>query len=110
MLTIKAMTGGETYVAHHLSNNDYYAVGESITGEWIGRGAQLLGLEGAVNMEQFEAIRQGVSPSSGDFLRPRQSADRLMNLARSWQQHAICMTSPSQLRRPFLFKHWKILG
>ena len=76
MLTIKAMTGGETYAAHHLSNNDYYAVGESITGEWIGRGAELLGLEGAVSMEQFDAIRQGVDPSTGEFLRQRQSADR----------------------------------
>src|SRR5882757_6366457 len=76
MLTIKAMTGGETYAAHHLSNNDYYSVGESITGEWIGRGAQLLGLEGAVTMEQFDAIRQGVDPPTGEFLRQRQSADR----------------------------------
>jgi conjugative relaxase-like TrwC/TraI family protein len=76
MLTIKAMTGGETYAAHHLSNNDYYAVGESITGEWIGRGAELLGLEGAVSMEQFDAIRQGIDPSTGEFLRQRQSADR----------------------------------
>ncbi len=76
MLTIKAMTGGETYAAHHLSNNDYYAVGESITGEWMGRGAELLGLEGAVNLEQFEAIRQAVDPATGEFLRQRQSADR----------------------------------
>ena len=70
MLTIKAMTGGETYAARHLSNNDYYAVGETITGEWLGRGAELLGLEGAVTMEQFDAIRQGNDPSTGKFLRP----------------------------------------
>ena len=70
------MTGGETYAAHHLSNNDYYSVGESITGQWMGRGAELLGLEGAVTMEQFDAIRQGVDPSTGEFLRQRQSADR----------------------------------
>jgi conjugative relaxase-like TrwC/TraI family protein len=80
MLTIRAMTGGETYAAHHLSNNDYYAVGETITGEWIGRGAQLLGLEGAVTMEQFDAIRKGVDPSTGEFLRQRQSADRFNEL------------------------------
>jgi conjugative relaxase-like TrwC/TraI family protein len=77
MLTIKAMAGGETYAAHHLSNNDYYAVGETITGDWIGRGAQLLGLEGAVSMEQFDAIRQGNDPATGEFLRQRQSADRI---------------------------------
>ena len=76
MLTIKAMAGGGTYAAHHLSNNDYYAVGETITGQWAGRGAELLGLQGAVSMEQFDAIRQGLDPTSGEFLRQRQSADR----------------------------------
>lgn len=76
MLTIKAMTGGETYAARHLSNNDYYAVGETVTGQWIGHGAKLLGLEGDVTMEQFDSIRQGIDPASGQFLRQRQSADR----------------------------------
>jgi conjugative relaxase-like TrwC/TraI family protein len=80
MLTIKAMAGGETYAARHLSNNDYYSVGETITGEWIGRGAQLLGLKGEVTMEQFEAIRQGNDPATGEFLRQRHSADRLSEL------------------------------
>jgi conjugative relaxase-like TrwC/TraI family protein len=76
MLTVKAMTGGEGYAANHLSNSDYYSVGETVTGQWIGRGAELLGLEGAVTMEQFEAIRQAIDPSTGEFLRQRQSADR----------------------------------
>lgn len=76
MVTIKAMTGGETYAANHLSNNDYYAEGETVTGQWTGHGAKLLGLEGAVTMEQFEAIRQGNDPRTGEFLRQRKSADR----------------------------------
>jgi conjugative relaxase-like TrwC/TraI family protein len=80
MLTIKAMTGGVTYAAHHLSNNDYYSVGERVTGQWLGRGAELLGLEGAVTMEQFEAIRQGIHPETGEFLRQRQSADRFNDI------------------------------
>ncbi len=76
MLTIKAMTGGETYAAHHLSNNDYYSVGETIQGQWMGHGAELLGLKGAVTMEQFEAVRLGEHPTTGEYLRPRQSANR----------------------------------
>jgi conjugative relaxase-like TrwC/TraI family protein len=76
MLTIKAMTGGETYAAHHLSNNDYYSVGETVTGQWMGRGALMLGLEGDVTMEQFDSIRLGRHPSTGEFLRPRQNVDR----------------------------------
>ena len=54
-----------------------YAVGETVTGEWIGRGAELLGLTGAVKMEDFDAIRQGVGTfSTGEYLRPRQNVDR----------------------------------
>ena len=71
MLTIRAMTGGATYASHHLSNNDYFSVGETIEGQWIGRGAELLGLEGKVELEQFEAIREGLDPRTGEFLRPR---------------------------------------
>ena len=69
MLTIKAMAGGETYARNHLRNNDYYSVGETIEGQWMGRGAELLGLEGAVTMDQFDAIRQGNDPSTGEFLK-----------------------------------------
>ncbi len=76
MLTIRALSGGETYASRHLSSNDYYSENEKVIGTWIGQGAELLGLEGEVRMEQFDSIRQGLDPSSGEFLRPRQSADR----------------------------------
>ena len=80
------MTGGETYASHHLSNNDYYSVGETITGEWMGRGAELLGLEGAVTMEEFDAIRQAIDPSTGEFLRQRKSADRYATVERNGEE------------------------
>jgi conjugative relaxase-like TrwC/TraI family protein len=35
-----------------------------------------LGLRGNVNHEQFEAIREGCHPETGEFLRPRHGADR----------------------------------
>ena len=70
------MTGGENYARNHLGNNDYYSVGETIEGRWMGRGAKLLGLEGKVDLEHFEAIRQGNDPFSAEFLRQRHSADR----------------------------------
>src|SRR5689334_1387244 len=77
MLTIKAMTGGETYANRHLANNDYYSVGDRVTGQWMGRGAALLGLDGAaVTMQQFDAIRQADHPATGVHLRQRHSADR----------------------------------
>src|SRR5450755_1652788 len=76
MLTIKAMAGCVSYAEHHLSHNDYYSESETITGRWMGRGAEMLGLRGDVTVEQFEAIRQSIDPATGDFLRQRHSADR----------------------------------
>ena len=83
MVTGKPMTGGETYLANHLSNNDYYSEGEKVTGQWLGYGAEKLGLSGEVTIEQFEAIRQGNDPSTGEFLRQRQSADRYGEVTRN---------------------------
>jgi len=77
MLTIRAMSNGEGYAARHLAHSDYYAEGERVVGRWFGRGAELLGLTGEVQSEHFEAIRQGLDPFSGEFLRQRHSADRV---------------------------------
>ena len=71
------MTGAAGYAGRHLQQNDYYAEGERVKGAWYGNGAQQLGLEGEVQPEQFEAIRQGLDPESGEFLRQRHSADRI---------------------------------
>jgi conjugative relaxase-like TrwC/TraI family protein len=70
------MSDGTGYSARHLEHSDYYAEGERVTGRWQGRGAELLGLAGEVRAEDFEAIRDGLDPRSGEFLRQRQSADR----------------------------------
>jgi conjugative relaxase-like TrwC/TraI family protein len=61
----------------------YYSVGEKVTGQWIGRGAELLGLEGAVTMQEFDTIREAVDPSTGEFLRRRRSADRYGRVERN---------------------------
>ena len=77
MLTIRAMSDGKGYSARHLEHNDYYAEGECVTGQWQGRGAELLGLRGEVKAEEFESVRQGMDPTMHEFLRLRHSADRL---------------------------------
>ena len=76
MLTIRAMADGKGYSARHLEHSDYYAEGERVTGRWYGRAAELLGLQGDVRQEDGEAIREGLDPGTGVFLRQRQSADR----------------------------------
>src|ERR1700682_926091 len=77
MLTIRAMSNGRGYAAQHLVHSDYYAEGQRVVGHWQGRGAASLGLVCEVREEQFEGIRQGLHPATGEMLRPRQSADRL---------------------------------
>lgn len=77
MLTIRAMTGGAGYAQKHLEHSDYFDQNRTVQGEWHGRGAELLGLNGTVTHMQFEAIREGRHHETGEFLRPRQSADRL---------------------------------
>ena len=77
MLTIRAMTSGEGYAQRHLRQSDYYDQNRTVEGRWCGRGAELLGLKGEVTSEDFEAVRQGLDPQTGEFLRQRHSADRI---------------------------------
>jgi conjugative relaxase-like TrwC/TraI family protein len=77
MLTIRAMSSGRGYAANHLVHSDYYAEAQRVVGYWHGRGAAELGLTGEVRDAEFEAIRQGLHPTNGESLRPRQSVDRL---------------------------------
>jgi conjugative relaxase-like TrwC/TraI family protein len=76
VLTIRAMTGGAGYAQRHLEHSDYYDEHRRVQGEWHGHGAELLGLRGNVTREQFEAVREGSHPETGEFLRPRHGADR----------------------------------
>jgi conjugative relaxase-like TrwC/TraI family protein len=77
MLTIRAMSGGIGYAQRHLEHSDYYDEHHRVQGEWQGRGAELLGLSGDVTREQFEAVREGLHPETGEYLRPRHSTDRV---------------------------------
>ena len=76
MLTIRAMSDGKGYSSNHLEHSDYYAEGERVVGRWAGRAAEILGLQGPVRGEDFESLRQGLHPRTGEFLRPRKGADR----------------------------------
>ena len=65
------MSGGVGYAQRHLEHSDYYDEHRRVQGEWQGRGAELLGLSGNVTQEQFEAVREGLHPETGEYLRPR---------------------------------------
>ena len=81
MFTAAKIRNGSTYFANHLSANDYYAQGERVKGEWLGRGAESLGLSGEVRPEAFEALRVNQRPGTGDRLTPRTKEMRLPTLA-----------------------------
>jgi len=70
------MAGGEGYGQRHLQQSDYYDQKRTVEGQWHGRGAELLGLSGSVSSEDFESLRQGLDPETGEFLRQRQGSDR----------------------------------
>jgi conjugative relaxase-like TrwC/TraI family protein len=71
------MAGGQGYAQRHLQQSDYFDQKRTVEGQWHGRGAELLGLSGKVTSEDFESLRQGLDPFTGDFLRQRQGSDRI---------------------------------
>ena len=85
MFTAAKIRNGSTYFANHLSANDYYAQGERVKGEWLGKGADSLGLSGEVRPEAFEALRVNQRPGTGDRLTPRTKEMRLPTLAEAAQ-------------------------
>ena len=70
----KNLVDAESYFDEHLSQNDYYAAGEIRPGQWIGAGAERLGLNNAVTREQFHALCENRHPQTGEQLTLRQNA------------------------------------
>lgn len=89
MFTSAKIRNGSTYLANHLSANDYYAKGERVTGQWVGKGSESLGLSGAVVPDDFEALRVNQRPGTSERLTPRTKDTRqptLMEAARAFRE------------------------
>jgi len=71
----KNLADAESYFDEHLAQNDYYAAGEIRPGEWIGAGAERLGLNNAVTREQFHALCENRNPETGERLTQRQQKE-----------------------------------
>ena len=69
----KNRQAAETYFDEHLSHNDYYTQGQTQYGEWIGMGAQQLGLKpgGVVNRDAFLRLCDNQNPLTGEQLTPQ---------------------------------------
>src|SRR5476649_1435004 len=80
MFTMAKLRSGSTYLGEHLTANDYYSEKESVTGVWVGQGAEKLGLAGraiGANDEAFERLRCNRHPLTGRKLTARMGAGRI---------------------------------
>jgi conjugative relaxase-like TrwC/TraI family protein len=80
MLTAKAqysLADAKRYFKEHLSVGDYYAEGQHVAGQWFGKGAADLGLQGVTTTEQFERLCENLHPATGQKLTLRQNATRI---------------------------------
>ena len=68
----KHLTAAREYFDEHLAQNDYYAAGEIRPGQWIGVGAERLGLKETVTREQFHALCENQNPNNQERLTQRQ--------------------------------------
>jgi len=79
MFTMAKIKDGSTYLDSHLTANDYYAEKETVTGHWVGRGSERLGLRGDIHAGDtaFEALRRNRMPDGSGKLTARDGGDRI---------------------------------
>jgi conjugative relaxase-like TrwC/TraI family protein len=60
----------------YYSTADYYTEGQELTGQWHGRAARLLGLEGRIEQDDWDALCDNQHPLTGEQLTARTRSDR----------------------------------
>ena len=79
MLSPKTQTNlknAQSYFEEHLAVGDYYSESEQVVGEWIGTGATLLELAGAVGKDEFLRLCENQHPQTGKRLTQRLNRSR----------------------------------
>jgi conjugative relaxase-like TrwC/TraI family protein len=59
------LKNAKEYFREHLGAGDYYSEGQKIEGQWLGLGAERLGLKGVVDEQAFIALCEGRHPKTG---------------------------------------------
>jgi conjugative relaxase-like TrwC/TraI family protein len=72
-----SLRNAEQYFEEHLCVGDYYAEGRSVSGEWLGAGAERLGLSGEIRADDFLRLCQNQDPSTGETLTQRLNTTRM---------------------------------
>src|SRR5882672_50683 len=65
-----------SYFREGLQRDDYYLKDQQVQAQWLGKGAERLGLKGKVGEEDFIALVRNRDPKTGEKLTPRDKKDR----------------------------------
>ena len=65
------LKNAKSYFEQHLAVGDYYAEAERVVGQWAGKGAAMLGLDGTVAQSDFVALCDNAHPRTGARLTQR---------------------------------------
>lgn len=79
MVTAKTqynLKNAREYFEEHLCVGDYYDEGQRVAGEWVGVGAERLGLAGKVRADDFLRLCENQHPGTGEKLTQRQNTTR----------------------------------
>src|SRR5208283_1788044 len=79
MLAAKAqysLQDAEKYFQEHLSVGDYYSESQAVAGQWIGKGAEALGLSGDTHNDEFVRLCENLHPQTGQRLTLRHKTTR----------------------------------
>ncbi|MGA3182362.1 MAG: MobF family relaxase, partial [Verrucomicrobiota bacterium] len=80
MVTAKTqynLKNAREYFEEHLCVGDYYDEGQRVSGEWMGLGAERLGLNGKVRAEDFLRLCENQHPATGERLTPELKTTRI---------------------------------
>jgi conjugative relaxase-like TrwC/TraI family protein len=73
------LSNAEKYFREHLQLGDYYSQDNAVSGEWVGIGAEQLGLTGRVKEDQFLKLCHNQNPQTGELLTQRMKTTRWDN-------------------------------
>ncbi|MHC1767526.1 MAG: MobF family relaxase [Verrucomicrobiia bacterium] len=79
MVTAKTqynLKNAREYFEEHLCVGDYYDEGQRVSGEWLGSGAERLGLSGRVSANDFLRLCENQHPVTGERLTQRLNSTR----------------------------------
>jgi conjugative relaxase-like TrwC/TraI family protein len=79
MLAAKAqysLRDAKRYFQEHLSIGDYYSENQAIAGQWIGKGAEALGLSDITDAKEFLRLCENLHPQTGQRLTLRHKTTR----------------------------------